>query len=567
MSGYVARLGWWAVLGTIRKAADIYYGASCARYFAFGRGEWARAARSFRSMFDTVRPARRRARKYYRLAWRVQQARRTSPTRRALECVFKAVADPEKVVWIRPEDITHKVVYDLSLFGNDVLPGDWDLKLRALDVQPKHQGIVQRFRDGAEWGATNLFTGKYVAEIGSGVAIRGSEDLGALEHHYEAHFDDLYSSIRDHGLQVSVDENGFVDLPHVHVGRDGRMLFGRDGNHRLMMAKLLGVARIPCRVHARHLAWQQIRERVAALGSERCWREVDPDLATHPDLADLLQRDDAPADAHLDVAAARIPSLYGTRHGLLLRRLANEARAGTAVVQVGAWLGAGTAQLARGIGERAGSGDVRLLACDEWRVSPTDVKEAAQRGVLLTPGEDLVSRVQHMLSPFGVPVNLVREAGTVGGWEGKKIALYVDEATAAPDLRARCAAWCAGSWIPGETILVAFGQREPLAAGAPTAQVLLPCLAAAHPGSFTLLEETERYKVFRYTEMVDTEKLATAARIWSLTVTAGELQREIENTRRSRSWRITAPLRYCAALVRSAMPRWRRWPVAPGWRA
>ena len=53
-------------------------------------------------------------------------------------------------------------------------------------------------------------------------------------------------------------------------------LFGRDGNHRLMMAKLLGVARIPCCVHARHLAWQQIRERVAALGPERCWQEVDP---------------------------------------------------------------------------------------------------------------------------------------------------------------------------------------------------------------------------------------------------------------------------------------------------
>ena len=91
-------------------------------------------------MFDAVRPARRRARKYYRLAWRVQQARRTSPTRRALDCVFKAVADPEKVVWIRPGDITHKVVYDLSLFGNDVLPGDWDLKLRSLDVAAEAPG-------------------------------------------------------------------------------------------------------------------------------------------------------------------------------------------------------------------------------------------------------------------------------------------------------------------------------------------------------------------------------------------------------------------------------------------
>ena len=39
----------------------------------------------------------------------------------------------------------------------------------------------------------------------------------------------------------------------------------------LAMAKLLGVKRIPCHVRARHLAWQQLRDRVAAYGPERCW--------------------------------------------------------------------------------------------------------------------------------------------------------------------------------------------------------------------------------------------------------------------------------------------------------
>ena len=477
------------------------------------------------------------------------------------------MADPDKIVWIRPEDITHKGAYDLSLFSNDVLPGDWDLKRKALDVQPKHQGVTQRFRDGAEWGATNLFTGKYVAEFGSGLTIRGSEDLAALERHYEAHFDDLYASIRDHGFHLSVDENGFVDLPHVHIGRDGRLLFGRDGNHRLMMAKLLGVARIPCRVHARHLGWQQIRERVAMLGPDRCWEEVDPRLATHPDLADLLGRDDAPTEANLDVAATGIPSRYGTRRGLLLRRLARETRAGTAVVQVGGWLGAGTAQLALGIGEGPGAGAVRLLACDAWRASLTDVEEAGQRGVSLTVGEDLRPRVRRALAPFGVRVELTREVGVTGGWEREKIALYVDDASAPRDFRARSVAWCAGGWVRGETVLVAFAEREASAAGAPATQGLLPCLAAAYPGSFTLLEETERYKVLRYAEAVDVETLAAEARIWSLAATLGALERQIGELRWSRSWRMTGPLRYCTALARSAATRRHGPPVVPGERA
>ena len=90
----------------------------------------------------------------------------------------------------------------------------------------------------------------------------------------------------------------------------------------------------------------------------------------------------------------------------------------------------------------------------------------------------------------------MREAGTAGEWEREKIALYVDEASAAPDLRARGVAWCAESWIPGETILVAFAKREPApervrsrSAGTATLSRNVQCRAVS-----TLLEEAERYK-------------------------------------------------------------------------
>ena len=48
----------------------------------------------------------------------------------------------------------------------------------------------------------------------------------------------------------------------------------------------------------------------------------------------------------LNDIADGIPSMGGRRFGSLLRRLACDALSGTSIVEVGCWLGAGTAQLA-----------------------------------------------------------------------------------------------------------------------------------------------------------------------------------------------------------------------------
>jgi predicted O-methyltransferase YrrM len=54
----------------------------------------------------------------------------------------------------------------------------------------------------------------------------------------------------------------------------------------------------------------------------------------------------------LELLASRIPSMGGTEIGAQLRRAARLAPANTAIVEVGSWLGAGTAQLALGVRDR-----------------------------------------------------------------------------------------------------------------------------------------------------------------------------------------------------------------------
>ena len=64
----------------------------------------------------------------------------------------------------------------------------------------------------------------------------------------------------------------------------------------------------------------------------------------------------------LNGIADQIPSMGGNEIGSVLRDLARQAPADTSIVEVGAWLGAGTAQLALGVRERQRSSDVALQA-------------------------------------------------------------------------------------------------------------------------------------------------------------------------------------------------------------
>lgn len=271
-----------------RKITDLYCGLRYAIRFCRLR-EWSDAAKSVRTIVDDPRPRRPRDRRFYDRFMKIQHARRHVPTRCVTRMVLSGVADPDKVIWVRADDLTAKTVFPWDLYFNDILPGDWDLHLGNLDVTNKHRSVVQHFRDGVPWESTDIFVNRYRPDFARGTLPRGAGSLQELLRTYETTIEDLYESIRRRGF-VLASKDGKLDIPHVHIARNGRLLFGNDGNHRLAMAKLLNVARVPCLVRARHMKWQRIRALMARHGADKCWKYVDPALATHPDLADLLAR-------------------------------------------------------------------------------------------------------------------------------------------------------------------------------------------------------------------------------------------------------------------------------------
>ena len=203
---------------------------------------------------------------------------------------FKAIADPDKVIWIRPVDVIYKVACNGTLHRGDVLSGDWDLERRPLERSAKHSAIAQHFTQGVDWEDTDLFKSVYALRLARGEKPHGARNLADMKHAYER-YDRLFESMRRNGFLLKIDPDGApVKLPHVHLGRDGEIFLGRDGNHRFAMAKILAIETVPCRVHARHALWQQVRDLALLTGPEPC--RTKSRLWPHPDLADLLTLED-----------------------------------------------------------------------------------------------------------------------------------------------------------------------------------------------------------------------------------------------------------------------------------
>ena len=217
-------------------------------------------------------------------------SRALSPFRKA-EPTFTAVASARKIIWVRPDDIVFKVVGDHDLHADDILPGDWDLDRTLVAETKKYKSIYRHFRDGCPWDDTLLFQ-SYSKRLRRGEPVRGVDSLPQLKRLYEKKVDAAFRDLREHGFRIARDLLGQpTNLPHVHIGRGGEILYGRRENHRLAMAKLLSLRVIPCNVRARHADWQKVRE--AVLDAQALTKDGTPPsnahaaFIGHPDLADL----------------------------------------------------------------------------------------------------------------------------------------------------------------------------------------------------------------------------------------------------------------------------------------
>lgn len=233
---------------------------------------------------------------------------------------------PMTVRWADPERVN--LIYggadtkDVARLRGAVLDGDWDTPHRVafmdLDVS---KAIEQRFLHAVPWEQTEYYD-RVVRSIEQGVQKWGCRDEADFRSRLDT-LDALYEDMRDNGYrsQAELGMKNPSDEVRVAVRRDGRLLF-IDGRHRLAMARVLGMERIPVNVVARHQEWMHFREEVLEYIRPRRGRVYQ--AVDHPDLRDL-------------------PAHHGSERVAMLRRAFEGYDAsGKRLVDIGAHWGAMT---------------------------------------------------------------------------------------------------------------------------------------------------------------------------------------------------------------------------------
>jgi len=192
-------------------------------------------------------------------------------------------ANPYKQLWTDPDEITHTTSGAARRRGW-VQAGEWDRQGTPFLSRTYPKAINQRYGDRRPWEET-ILADKF-------------DDTKQLSRHCDK-IECLCDAIRQdgyHSQKQLLEKNpeaawsGLNDAMHplaneiaVDIGRNGELLWNMCGQHRLAIAKILEIDRIPVQVFRRHSEWQKIRDRA------RRGEEIPEKFSDHPDLADIFE--------------------------------------------------------------------------------------------------------------------------------------------------------------------------------------------------------------------------------------------------------------------------------------
>ncbi len=205
---------------------------------------------------------------------------------------YNCSPDPFKIELVNPHRIRKQTDRPLGhlnrrkKFGR-VIDGDWDITGGLIDEQDLYKSAKAHFCNGVRWEDTKSFQTR-IQKVKSGEYSSGKYSSGEDVINRFSRFDDLYKKIdqseyisQEKLLKEGETNDGLywdiLDEVTVDVGRDGELLHV-DGSHRLVIAKILDLDKIPVVFLVRHEEWMKYRDEVC---------QSDEKVPDHPDLRDL----------------------------------------------------------------------------------------------------------------------------------------------------------------------------------------------------------------------------------------------------------------------------------------
>ncbi len=166
---------------------------------------------------------------------------------------------PRTLFSIAPKEVTqryHPAQNNNKRIGHwhtgRVLPGDWDICIREFGTSVKFDSCRKHFLKGVPWRKTRAipYGLKRIARQGKYDECRTEADLMARY----ARLDDLWEKTKANGSLPHGTAKGTSPVTGilVHVDRNGTLLFGNQGFHRLAIAQLLDLPEVTVVLGAVH---------------------------------------------------------------------------------------------------------------------------------------------------------------------------------------------------------------------------------------------------------------------------------------------------------------------------
>ncbi|MCB1432806.1 MAG: hypothetical protein KDK75_10160 [Alphaproteobacteria bacterium] len=198
---------------------------------------------------------------------------------------FHGVFGNRLVIDVDPRQVTHQFPPNRVIAGQNVAAADyflgrgpWAPMLEPLDKSVIHREVAELLAHGGRYRGTAGYAA-LVRRLEAGrPAIRNLQDLDSIAR-IDGYFEDLHRlivSIRDNGYRRRPDYDGLesasdaakasspvrpvlVELMESEIGigvdADGSLVRVGPGNHRMAIARQLGLARVPVELRLFHAAW------------------------------------------------------------------------------------------------------------------------------------------------------------------------------------------------------------------------------------------------------------------------------------------------------------------------
>ena len=215
--------------------------------------------------------------------------------------------NPDKILYLDPQMIVYHTnfcpdkyhnfedrVFNMTKYRGGIESGNWDIsnnKFKDLEVYNAFKG---RIVNDLEWSETSYYQ-RLLNDIKNGYSRFSCHDESDLIQRFKQ-MDLLIDNIRETGYKSAQEvltdgmsqstgrNHKFVDEITVNIGRDGKLLF-QNGRHRLSIALLLGIEKVPVQILVRHKKWISVRNILLKEAENGKGMLYQP--ALHPDLEDI----------------------------------------------------------------------------------------------------------------------------------------------------------------------------------------------------------------------------------------------------------------------------------------